>query len=98
MSTTIATAANVLPSTMPTSTIQTSSTESSICTLIKLDLPYIEDLNLSWKLRRQSSLTCKTNSKLLHKIEYKSLEIAEQALKIQLLRQQQSHALTMDNI
>jgi hypothetical protein len=34
---TIATAANVLPSTMPTTTIEASSTKPSICTLIRLD-------------------------------------------------------------
>jgi hypothetical protein len=41
---TIATAANVLPSTMPTSTNETSSTKPGICTSITPDLPSVEDL------------------------------------------------------
>ena len=41
---TIATAANVLPSTMPTTKIQTFSTKPSICTLIRPNLPSVEDL------------------------------------------------------
>ena len=46
VSATIATAANVLPSTMPTLTNETSSTEPNIHTSIMLDLPSIEHLKL----------------------------------------------------
>jgi hypothetical protein len=78
---TIAIAANVLPSTMPTSTIETSNTELGICILIRPDLPSIEDLKSQLEAK-EAVITRLQNEvkKLLREIECKSLEIAKQAL------------------
>jgi hypothetical protein len=80
---TIAIAANVLPSTMPTSTNETSSTKPDICTSITLDLPSVEDLKSQLEAK-EAVITCLQDEakKLLRQTEDKSLEIAKQALEI----------------
>jgi pterin-4a-carbinolamine dehydratase len=96
---TIATAANVLPSTMPTLTNETSSTEPSIRTSITPDLPSVEDLKS--QLEAKEAVIARLQDevkKLLRQIEGKNLEITKQALEIQLLRRQQSHAPTVHDV
>jgi hypothetical protein len=96
---TIATTANVLPSTMPTSTNETSSIEPSIHTSITPNLPSVEDLKS--QLEAKEAVIARLQDevkKLLRQTEDKNLEIAKQALEIQLLRQQQSHAPTVHDV
>jgi hypothetical protein len=84
---------------MPTTTIETSSTKPSIRTSIRPDLPSVEDLKSQLKAKEEVIARLQDNvQKLLRETKDKSLEIAKQALKIQQLRRQQSHALTMDDV
>jgi hypothetical protein len=96
---TIATATNVLPSTMPTSTNETSSIELGIRTSITPDLPSVEDLKSQLEAKEVVIARLQDEvKKLLHEIEEKSLEIAKQALEIQLLCRQQSHATIVHDV
>ena len=99
MSATTATTANVLPSTMPTLTNETSSTEPSIHISIKLDFPSVEDLKSQLEAK-EVVITCLQDKvkTFLREIEEKSSIIAKQALEIQLLYWQQSHAPTMQDV
>ena len=74
----IAIAANVLPSTMPTLTNETSSTELSIHTSIMPDLPFVEDLKSQLEVK-EAVIACVQYEvkKLLCEIEDKSSEIAK---------------------
>jgi hypothetical protein len=99
VSATIATATNVLPSTMPTSTNETSSTEPRIRTSITPNFPSVEDLKLQLEAKEAVITRLQDEvKKLLRETEDKSLEIAKQALEIQLLRRQQSHAPTVHDV
>jgi hypothetical protein len=84
---------------MPTTTIEASSTELGIHTLIRSNSPFIEDL-ISLLEAKEAVITCLQDEvkKLLRETEDKSLEITKQALEIQQLRRQPSHALTMDDV
>jgi hypothetical protein len=96
---TIATAANVLPSTMPTLTNETSSTEPSIHTSITPDLPFVEDLKSQLEAKEAVIAHLQDEvKKLLRETQKKSLEIAKQALEIQLLHRQQSCAPTVHDV
>jgi hypothetical protein len=96
---TIATPTNVLPSTMPTTTIEASSIELGICTSIRPDSPSVEDFISQLEAKEAIIAHLQENDKkLFREIEDKSLEIAKQALEIQQLRRQQSHALTVDDV
>ena len=74
----IATAANVLPSTMPTLTNETFSTEPSIHTSITPDLPSVEDLKSQLEAKEEV-IACLQDEvkKLLHETEEKNSEIAK---------------------
>jgi hypothetical protein len=88
-----------IPTTMPTSTNETSNTKLGIRISITLDLPSIEDLKS--ELEAKEAVIARLQDevkKLLRETEEKSLEIAKQALEIQLLRRQQSHAHTVHDI
>jgi hypothetical protein len=99
VSATIATAANVLPSTMSTFTNETSSTEPSICTSITPDLPSVEDLKSQLEAKEAVNAHLQDEvKKLLCETEEKSLEIAKQASEIQLLCRQQSRAPTVHDV
>jgi molecular chaperone GrpE (heat shock protein) len=83
---TIATTTNVLPSTMPTSTNETSNTEPGIRFSITPYLPCVEDLKS--QLEAKEAIITRLQDevkKLLRQTEDKSLEIAKQAFEIQLL-------------
>ena len=78
MSAIIATAANVLPSTMPTLSNETSSTKPSIHTSITPNVPSVEDLKS--QLEAKEAVIARLQDevkKLLCEIEKKSLEIAK---------------------
>jgi hypothetical protein len=87
VSATIAIAANDLPSTMPTTTIEASSTELGIHTSIKPDSPSVEDLKS--QLEAKEAVIARLQDKvknLLRETEDKNLEIKKQALEVQQLR------------
>ena len=89
VSATIATTANVLPSTMPTLTNETSNTKPSIHTSITPNLPSVEDLKSQLETKEVVIARLQDEiKKLLHETEENSSEIAKQALKIQLFRRQ----------
>jgi hypothetical protein len=62
-------------------------------------LPSVEDLKSQLEAK-EAVITCLQDEvkKILRQIEDKSLEIAKQALEIQLLRRQQSHASTVHDV
>jgi hypothetical protein len=75
---TIATTANVLLSTMPTSIIETSSTEHGIHTSIRPDLPSVEDLKSQLEAKEAVIAHLQDEvKKFLRKKEDESLEIAK---------------------
>jgi hypothetical protein len=84
---------------MPTKKIEASGIELGIHTLIKPDSPSIGDLKSQLEAK-EAVIACLQEDvqKLLYETEDKNLEIAKQALEIQQLRRQQSHALTMDDV
>jgi hypothetical protein len=80
-------------------TNETSSTEPSIRTSITPDLPSVEDLKS--QLEAKEAVIARLQDevkKLLRETEEKSLEIAKQALEIQVLRQQQSRAPAVHDV
>jgi hypothetical protein len=84
---------------MPILTNETSSTEPSIHTSITPDLPFVEDLKSQLEAKEAVIAHLQDEvKKLLRETQKKSLEIAKQALEIQLLHRQQSCAPTVHDV
>ena len=96
----VATLANVLQSTTkPTMTIEVSSIELGICTLIKPHSSSVEDFKSELETKEAVIVRLQEDvQKLLCETEDKSLVIAKQVLEIQHLHWQQSHAVIMDDV